>query len=84
MKKATQISVGSFEAKTHLPRLLVKVAKGAEVTITKHGVPIATLVSAQPQRLRSVKDVIESIQTFQRGKTLHSLSLRKLIEIGKK
>ncbi len=37
-------SVGSFEAKTHLPQLLERVANGEEFTITKHGKPVARLV----------------------------------------
>ena len=36
-------TVGSYEAKTHLPRLLDEVAAGETITITKHGVPVATL-----------------------------------------
>ena len=39
-------NVGSFEAKTHLPQLLERVAKGEEFTITKHGKPVAKLVAA--------------------------------------
>ena len=34
-------SVGSYEAKTHLPRLLSQVEKGETITITRHGKPIA-------------------------------------------
>jgi len=41
-------SVGSFEATTHLPELLARVAKGEEFTITKHGKPVARLVPAAP------------------------------------
>ena len=37
-------SIGAYEAKTHLPRLLDEVAKGERITITKHGVPVAILV----------------------------------------
>ena len=37
-------TVGSYEAKTHLPRLLDEVAKGERITITKHGHPVAMLV----------------------------------------
>ena len=37
-------TVGSYEAKTHLPELLERVAKGDTVTITKRGRPIARLV----------------------------------------
>jgi prevent-host-death family protein len=38
------VTVGSFEAKTHLSSLLQRVEAGEEVTITKHGRPIARLV----------------------------------------
>jgi len=37
-------TVGSSEAKTHLPSLLARVAHGEKITITKHGVPVAMLV----------------------------------------
>lgn len=37
-------TVGSFEAKTHLARLIDSAQKGNEITITKHGLPIAKLV----------------------------------------
>ena len=40
--------VGAYEAKTHLPALLDQVAKGEQITITKHGVPVAQLVPVQP------------------------------------
>ena len=38
--------VGIFEAKTHLSSLLDEVEKGGEVTITRHGKPVAKLVQA--------------------------------------
>ena len=41
-------SVGSYEAKTHLPRLLDEVEKGERITITKHGRPVAILVPPGP------------------------------------
>ena len=37
-------TVGSFEAKTHLPQLLERAAKGEEFTVPKHGKPVARLV----------------------------------------
>ncbi|MBW1670479.1 MAG: type II toxin-antitoxin system prevent-host-death family antitoxin, partial [Deltaproteobacteria bacterium] len=36
-------TVGAYEAKTHLPKLLKRVFKGERITITKHGVPVAEL-----------------------------------------
>ena len=38
------ITVGAFEAKTHLSSLLDRVAEGEEVVITKHGKPVAHVV----------------------------------------
>ncbi|MCL6614626.1 MAG: type II toxin-antitoxin system prevent-host-death family antitoxin, partial [Firmicutes bacterium] len=32
------LSIGSYEAKTHLARLLEQVSRGETITITKHGV----------------------------------------------
>lgn len=37
-------TVGAFEAKTHLSHLLDLVEGGEEVTITRHGKPVAQLV----------------------------------------
>ncbi|WP_420616398.1 type II toxin-antitoxin system Phd/YefM family antitoxin [Candidatus Palauibacter sp.] len=36
--------IGAYEAKTHLPRLLDRVADGESLTITRHGRPVARLV----------------------------------------
>jgi prevent-host-death family protein len=38
------VTVGAFEAKTHLSELLARVEGGEEVMITKHGRPVARLV----------------------------------------
>lgn len=38
------MNVGAFEAKTHLSELLAKVQEGEQITITKHGRPVARLV----------------------------------------
>lgn len=37
-------SVGVYEAKTHLARLLERVRQGESLTITRHGLPVARLV----------------------------------------
>lgn len=45
--------IGSYEAKTHLPRLLDRVARGESLTITRHGKPVAHLVPADTRRKRA-------------------------------
>ena len=39
-------SIGSYEAKTHLPRLLNRVEQGETILITKRGKTIAKIVPA--------------------------------------
>ena len=38
------ITIGAYEAKTHLPRILDEVAAGRTYAITKHGREVARLV----------------------------------------
>ena len=51
-------SVGAYDAKTHLPRLLDEVAAGDSITITKHGVPVAVLVPVHPRTGPTVAEAI--------------------------
>ena len=43
------MEVNIHEAKTHLSRLLQRVANGEEITIARAGVPVAKLIAAGPQ-----------------------------------
>ncbi len=43
------MEVNIHEAKTHLSRLLQRVAAGEEVTIARAGVPVARLVAVAPK-----------------------------------
>jgi prevent-host-death family protein len=81
-------TVGSFEAKTHLPRLLDRVAQGEEITITKHGKPVARLVPfAATKPKPDVRKAVEDMKRFQQehGPTLGpKLSVREMIEEGRR
>lgn len=76
--------IGAYEAKTHLPKLLDRVAKGERITITKHGVPVAMLVPATGTRALPVTDAIAALRAFRRGHRLDGLKLRTLIEEGRR
>jgi len=81
-------SVGSYEAKTHLPRLLSRVENGESITITKRGKPIAVLSPAPPQPERDVFAIIEEFRAFSRRhaqgrKPLSALEIREMIEEGR-
>ena len=78
-------SVGSFEAKTHLPQLLERVANGEEFTITKDGKPVARLVPVTASKPKpDVRAAVEAMKQFRKGQTLGGLSVREMIEEGRR
>ncbi|MGC8493838.1 MAG: type II toxin-antitoxin system Phd/YefM family antitoxin [Syntrophobacteraceae bacterium] len=77
-------TVGAYEAKTHLPRLLELVSKGEKITITKHGEPVAILQPADPSKGTPVREVIEQLKQFRAGRPLGALSIREMIEEGRR
>lgn len=77
-------AVSSYEAKTHLSALLSRTAKGEQITITKHGVPVAILVPAGELRKRDFKSVIQEIKESRGGRTLGEINLKDLIEEGRR
>ncbi len=77
-------TVGLFDAKTHLSALLERVAQGEEITITKHGTPVALVVPAGNRRKRDPRKVAERIRALRKGAKLKGLSVRQLIEEGRR
>ena len=77
-------SIGAYEAKTHLPRLLDEVAAGETITITKHGVPVARLVPVDGTRRMTVDEAIDALRELRRGQTLGGLKVRDLVEEGRR
>jgi prevent-host-death family protein len=76
-------TVGSYEAKTHLPALLDRVAQGEEITITRHGVPVAILIPASGAKKPDVASTIRAMLEFRKGRRLGGLSIREMIEEGR-
>jgi prevent-host-death family protein len=77
-------TVGAYEAKTHLTRLLERVAKGEKIMITKHGVPVATLQPADSAKRIPVRDVINELKRFRSGHRLEGISIREMIDEGRR
>lgn len=77
-------TVGAYEAKTHLPRLLDEVARGERITITKHGHPVAVLVPPDAATARDVDVVMARIREFRKGNRLDGLSIKDLISEGRR
>jgi prevent-host-death family protein len=77
-------TVGTFEAKTHLTRLLDRVAAGEQITITRHGTPIARLVPVKPGSSRQLRETIARLKEFSRSQTLGDLKIKDLINEGRR
>lgn len=72
------ITIGAFEAKTHLSSLLDRVAAGEEVLITKHGKPVARLSPATEATRGEADAVIARLKDLRRGATLGGLDWKTL------
>ncbi len=71
-------TIGAYEAKTHLPRLLERVASGETLTITRHGRPIARLVPVETDDRERAAQAARRIE--ERRNRLGSASLTELID----
>ena len=77
-------TVGAYEAKTHLSKLLERVSKGEKITITRHGVAVAVLIPPEHGATVSPEETIRELRTFRKQHTLGNISIRQLIEEGRK
>lgn len=76
------VTVGLFEAKTHLSELVDRIAHGGEeILITRRGKAVARLVAAEPES--PVEDALSLLLAARKGSTPGSGSLRELIEDGR-
>lgn len=81
-------TIGSYQAKTHLPQLLERVEQGEAFTITRHGRPVVRLIPATGAVERpNIPAVIAAMAHFQEEEapTLGpTLSIRDLINEGRR
>jgi prevent-host-death family protein len=77
-------TVGAYEAKTHLPKLLDRVAKGERIVITRHGTPVAVLQPADKEKQIDVGAVIQDMRRSRTAYRLNGLAIKDMIEQGRK
>jgi prevent-host-death family protein len=78
------ITVGAFEAKTHLSALLERVGGGEEVLITRHGKPIARLVPAATADRAHIDEAIARLKAARTGITLGGVDWKELRDTGRR
>ena len=71
-------SIGAYEAKTHLPRLLDRVARGESLIITRHGHPVARLVPVENDARDHARQAARRI--LERRARLNRTSVSELID----
>jgi prevent-host-death family protein len=77
--------VGAYEARTHFSELLARVENGDEITITRHGAPVAYLVpvhrKATPEQRR---EAISAMRKIAKQHRLGSVRIKDLIAEGRR
>lgn len=79
-------SIGSYEAKTHLPELIERVAHGEKILITKRGVPVALLTQPPQTISRDVREVVSEMLAYRdrQKRTSGKHTARQMIEEGRR
>lgn len=77
-------TIGAFEAKNRLSELLQAVENGEEVTITRHGRPVARLVPVDQFDRAKVREALECLKEFRKQHPLDGLKIKDLINEGRK
>lgn len=77
-------TVGTFEAKTHLNKLLERVSKGETIRITRRGVPVARLVPDQETEKKDLRKIVAEIREISKGASLGGLTIREAIDEGRR
>jgi prevent-host-death family protein len=77
-------TVGAYEAKTHLSQLLDRVAQGERIGILRHGMPVAILEPADNAKRKPSRETIAQIKAFRVGRRLDGLTIREMIEEGRR
>jgi prevent-host-death family protein len=76
--------VGAFEAKTQLSHLLDQVERGETIVITRDGKPVARLVPVTGSSTHDRRRAIAQLKELRKGQTLGGLSIRELIDDGRR
>ena len=82
--KTSSVSVGAFEAKNRFSDLIDRVARGAEVTITKHDRPVAKIVPPSNQSKETRRHAVADLRDMRARYALTGVSVRELINDGRR
>lgn len=83
-KEVDPTAIGAYDAKTRFSELLERAASGEEITITKHGSPVARLVPVRPaSSAKSRQQAITAMRELAQRTRLGGLRIKDLIAEGR-
>lgn len=77
-------NVGVFQAKARLSELIDQVLQGSEVTITRHGNPVARLVAAKAEAEADRSEAAAAMRAFRKGIKVGRIDLKSIIAAGRR
>ncbi len=85
MERSDANLVGAYDAKTHFSELLERVAAGEQITITRHGAPVARLVPVRPVfSIEGRQAAVAAMRQLASRNRLGGLIVKELIAEGRK
>ena len=75
--------IGSYEAKTQLPKLLRQVKAGKRFTITNRGEAIADLVPSTYAKTKDKVAAVNRLKAFMKENPVRAVNIRRLLEEGR-
>jgi prevent-host-death family protein len=84
--RRSRAAIGAFQAKTHFSQLLERVAKGEEITITRHDRPVARLVPVDRPSREQVASLFRQMDALRQTlpRPTDKTSLKELINHGRR
>ncbi|MEX0714717.1 MAG: type II toxin-antitoxin system prevent-host-death family antitoxin [Pirellulales bacterium] len=85
MQSDGSATVGTYEARTRFAELLERVERGEEITITRHGAPVARLVPARkPATAAQRQSAIAAMRQLAANNRLRGLRIKDLSAEGRR
>ena len=76
-------TIGSYEAKTRLPKLLREVRTGKCFTITHRGKAVADLVPSNEAKVTDKASIVEKLKAFMHESPIQGVNIKELLEEGR-
>jgi prevent-host-death family protein len=76
------MTIGTFDAKTHLSEMLDEIQKGKDYIITKRGVPIAKLIPYSEHK-KTRREITAELKEIRKRTTGAPFDIRQAIEEGR-